>query len=52
MQFFDEQDGMIPYEELSPDEQSVLVLWFNHDRVGRITESARKQAVEQADPDC
>ena len=52
MQFFDEQDRMLPYEELSPDEQSVLVLWFNHDRVGRITESAREEAVEQADPDC
>jgi hypothetical protein len=52
MRFFDEQDRMIPYEQLSPDEQSVLVLWFSHDRVGRITETAREQAVEQADPGC
>ena len=52
MQFFDAQDRMIPYARLSNLEQIQLVLWFNTGRIGRITEDAREEAVERADPDC
>jgi hypothetical protein len=52
MRFFDGEDRMIPYDELSSAEQNQLVAWFSNGPVGRLTEQERERAVERADPDC
>jgi hypothetical protein len=51
MEFFD-GDRMIPYEELSQDEQNQLVAWFSNGPISEETEQERERAAAEVDPDC
>jgi hypothetical protein len=52
LRFFDENDQMLAYEEMTPAARAAFNRWLVVSRAGDVTFDARQEARDEADPDC